>query len=53
MKELRVTKNNKEVKIEYNWGDLERKKRFLETTTHKISETNSSFHDKKCTTGKV
>ena len=28
MKELRVTKNNKEVKIEYNWGDLERKKSF-------------------------
>ena len=45
MKGLRVTTNVKEVKFEEVWGELEPKK-FPETITHKIFETNSSFHAK-------
>ena len=46
MKGLRVTKIVKEVKFEGVWGELESKKMFPETITHKIFETNSSFHVK-------
>ena len=42
MKGLRVTKNVKEIKFKGVWGELESKK-FPQTITHKISETNSSF----------
>ena len=41
MKGLRVTKNVKAIKFEGVWGDLESKKKFLETIIHKISEINS------------
>ena len=44
MKGFRVTKNVKEIKLEGVWGELESKKKIPETITHKISETNSSFH---------
>ena len=53
MKGLRVTKIVKEVKFEGVWGELESKKRFTETMIQKIFETNSSFHVKWHTTGKV
>ena len=47
MKDLGVTKNVKEIKFECGWGDLElKKKMFPERITHKIFETNSSFHVK-------
>ena len=46
MKGLRVTKNVKETKFEVVWGELESKKRFPETITHKIFETNSGFNVK-------
>ena len=45
MKGLQVTKNVKEIKFEGVWGKLESKK-FPETVTRKIFETNSSFHVK-------
>ena len=51
VKGLRVTKNVKEIKFEGVWGELELKKSFQRT--HKIFETNSSFHVKECTTRKV
>ena len=41
MKGLRVTRNVKEIKFEGVRGELESKK-FPDTITHKISETNSS-----------
>ena len=47
VKGLRVTKNIKEIKFEGVWGELELKKCFQRT--HKIFETNSSFHVKECT----
>ena len=53
MKGLRVTKIVKEIKFEGVWGELESKKRFPDTITHKRSETNSSFHAKESTAGKV
>ena len=43
----------KEIKYEGIWGDLESKKRFPETITHKIFETNFSFHVNEHTTGKA
>ena len=43
MKGLRVTENVKEIRFEEVWGELE-SKGFPETITHKIFETNSSFH---------
>ena len=46
MKGLRVTKNVKEIKFEGVWGKLESKKRFPETITHKIFDTNSGFRMK-------
>ena len=46
MKDLRVTKNVKEIKFEGVWRDLDSKKLFPEKITHKIFETNSSFHVK-------
>ena len=51
MKDLRVTKNVKEIKFEGVWGELESKK-CPETITHKIFKTNSCFHVKEHTTGK-
>ena len=51
MKGRRVTKNVKEIKFQGVWVSLNKKK-FPETTTHKIFETNSSFHMKWRTTGK-
>ena len=53
MKCLQVTKNVKEFKFEGVSGELEAKTMFLETIIHKISETDSSFHAKQRTTGKV
>ena len=47
MKGLGVTEFVKEIKFEGFSGELESKhKKFSETTTHKIFETNSSFHVK-------
>ena len=47
MKGLRVTKNVKEIKFEGVYGELEsKKKKFPENITHKIFETNFSFHVK-------
>ena len=46
MKGLTVTKIVKKIKFEGVWGELESKKRFPETISHKIFETNSSFHVK-------
>ena len=46
MKGLRVTKNVKELKFQGVSGELESKKKFPETITDKIFETNSSFHVK-------
>ena len=43
MESFRVTKNDKEIRFEGVWGELESKKKFPETITHKISQTNSSF----------
>ena len=40
-------------KFEEVWEKLESKKKFPETITHKISETNSTFHVKWRTAGKV
>ena len=34
MKELRVTKDVKEIKVEEFWGELEVKKEFTETIAH-------------------
>ena len=53
VKDLRVTKYVKENRFEGVWGELELKKKLPETITDKILETNSSFHVKQCTTGKV
>ena len=44
MKDLRFAEIVKEIKYEGVWGELESKKKFPEKITHKISETNSSFH---------
>ena len=52
MKGLRVTKDVKEINFEETWGELESKKKFPETT-HKTFGTNSGFHVKLCTAGKV
>ena len=46
VKGLRVTKIVKDVKFEGVLVELESKKKFPETITHKIFETNSSFHVK-------
>ena len=46
MKGLTVTKNVKFIKFEGVWDELESKTKFPETITHKITETNSSFHVK-------
>ena len=46
MKSLRVTKNVNEINFEGVWGELESKKKFPKTITHKMFETNSSFHVK-------
>ena len=46
MKGLRVIKNVKEITFEGVWGRIRIKKKFPETITHKIFETNSSFHVK-------
>ena len=46
MEGLRVTKIVEEIKFEEVWGELEAKKGFSETTSHKVFETNSSFHVK-------
>ena len=45
VKGITVTKNINKINLERAWGQLQSKK-FLETITHKISETNSSFHVK-------
>ena len=46
MKGLRVTNIIKEIKFEEVWGELESKKRFSKTISHKVFETSSSFHVK-------
>ena len=46
MKRLKVTKNDKEIKFDGVLGELESKKVFPEAITHKLFETNSSFHVK-------
>ena len=46
MKGLRVTKIVKDIKFEGAWGQVQIKKRFPDTITHTIFETNSSFHVK-------
>ena len=43
MQGLKIIKNIKENKFEGVWGELDSKKNFPETITHKIFETNSSF----------
>ena len=43
MKGIRVTSYFKGITFEGVWGELESKKKFPETITHKISETNSRF----------
>ena len=43
MKGLRVTKNVKAIKFEGVWGELQSKK-FPETITHKVFDTNFSLH---------
>ena len=37
-------KNIKEIKFEGVWGEIQSQKTFPENITHKIFETNSSFH---------
>ena len=49
MKGLRLTENVKEIKFEGVWGELKSKK-VSRDNTHKIFETNSTFHVKQCTT---
>ena len=46
MKGLAVTTNAKAIKFRWVWDELELKKGFPETISHKISETNSSFRVK-------
>ena len=53
MEGLRVTKIVKEIRFERIWGWVRSKKVFPATILHKIFQTNSSFHVKWCTTGKV
>ena len=54
MKDVKVTKIANEIKLEVVWGELEAKKQlFPETMIHKKLQTNSSFHIKERTTGKV
>ena len=53
MKGLRVAKIVEEINFEGVWSELEANKGFSETTSHKVFETNSSFHVKWCTMGKV
>ena len=50
---MRATENVREINSESVWGVLHLKKKFPETITHKISETNSGFHIKWHKTGKV
>ena len=52
-KALELQNLSKKIKFEGVWGEFESKKLFAETTIHKIFETNSSFHVKQRTTGKV
>ena len=52
MKDLRVTKIIKEIKFKGVWGKLESKEDFQRQSV-KIFETNSSFHVKYRTPGKV
>ena len=52
VKSLRVTKILKKIKYEGVWDQLETK-RFANTISYKIFETDSSFHVKKRITGKV
>ena len=53
MKSLSVSEIRKKIPFEGVWYELESKKGFPETISYKISETNSSFHVKEHTTGKV
>ena len=46
VKGLRVTKKKKKSKVWRSLGRVKIKKKFLKTTTHKISQTNSRFHVK-------
>ena len=46
MRDLRATKNIKAIKFEGVLGELESKKNFPETITHKAFETNSNFYAK-------
>ena len=50
---LELQNLSKTLKFEGVWGRVRSKKLFAETTTHKIFETNSSFHIKNRTTGKA
>ena len=53
MKIIRGTKIVKLIKFAGVWDKLEAKKLFPRTMVHRVFETNSSFHVKGRTTGKV
>ena len=53
MKSLRVTTNVKAIKFVEIFGELESKKNFPETISHKIFETHYSFYVKNRITGKL
>ena len=46
MGDLTVAKRINEIKFDLVWGELESKKKFPETITHKIFETNSCVYEK-------
>ena len=51
-KALELPKFSKEISLRGS-GKFKTKKRFPETISYKIFETDSSFHLKQCTSGKV
>ena len=53
VKDLRFPKVSKKLSLEGSEVSQNKKKRFPEASSHKKSETNSSFHWKRRTTGKV
>ena len=53
VKNLIVTRIVQKIKFEGDWGKLEAKKLFPETIIDKIYETNSSFHVKQRSAGKL
>ena len=53
VKGLRAVKSLKQIKFAVAWGELKAKKLFSETMINKIFKTNSGFHVKQCSMGKV